>query len=98
MVIWSDPAKKDLKLIFEYISQDSKYYAHEVIDKIIGYTDTLIDYPRIGRVVPELQNESIRELFLYSYRIIYEIRENIEILAIIHGKQDLRNRIENDSP
>ena len=43
----------------------------------------------MGRVVPEISNPSIRELLVYSYRLIYEISPNgIEILAIIHGKQN----------
>jgi len=30
MVDWSEPAKKDLKQIHDYIAKDSKYYAKEV--------------------------------------------------------------------
>ena len=36
--------------------------------------DILDELPRIGRVVPELNNENIRELSLYSYRILYETK------------------------
>jgi plasmid stabilization system protein ParE len=44
----------------------------------------------IGRVVPETDNEKIREIFAYSYRVIYEIKlDRIYILGIIHGKQEL---------
>jgi len=39
--------------------------------------------------VPELNEELIRELAMYSYRIIYEIKTNdVEILAVIHKRQD----------
>ncbi len=45
-------------------------------------------FPKIGRIVPESNNGNIRERFVYSYRVIYEIRNShIEILAIIHGKR-----------
>jgi plasmid stabilization system protein ParE len=81
MVIWSLPAKKDLEQIFDYIAQDSKYYAKNVANKIIEKTE--------GRVVPEIDDPNIRELIVYSYRLIYEISpERIEILAIIHGRRD----------
>jgi mRNA-degrading endonuclease RelE of RelBE toxin-antitoxin system len=33
-------------------------------------------------------DENIRELFVFQYRIIYEIKHNeIHILAVIHGKR-----------
>ena len=43
----------------------------------------------MGRIVPEIGEDSVRELFVYSYRLIYEISpDGIEILAIVHGKKD----------
>jgi toxin ParE1/3/4 len=43
----------------------------------------------MGRIVPEVEDPNIRELIIYSYRLIYEIsQKRIEILTIIHGKQD----------
>lgn len=88
MVIWSEPAKSDLKQIFDYISEDSIYYAHEVIDKLVEATEILNKFPRLGRIVPEKNTESIREIFKYSYRIVYQITESIEILTIVHSKQE----------
>ena len=44
----------------------------------------------MGRVVPELQDENIREVFVYSYRIVYElVTDTVQINAIIHGRRDL---------
>jgi len=89
MVKWSKPAREDLKCIHEFIATDSKYYAKKVTQDIVDKTKKLNNFPKIGRVVPEIDNINIRELFIYSYRLIYEIRHNrIEILAIIHGKRD----------
>jgi len=46
----------------------------------------------MGHVVPELKQTQIREHFIYSYRIIYEIKnEQIYILAVIHGGRLLEN-------
>lgn len=40
--------------------------------------------------VPEVGDESVRELFVKSYRLIYEIRrEHVVILALIHGARRL---------
>jgi len=89
MVKWTAPAKRDLRNIHEYIAEDSKYYAKRVTDDIIAKTENLNDFPEIGRIVPELQESYIRELIVYSYRLLYEIKpKKIEILAIVHGKRD----------
>lgn len=42
--------------------------------------------PRIGRIVPEFEQEELRELFLHSHRLIYRISgESIEVLRVWHG-------------
>lgn len=47
----------------------------------------------MGRMVPELEGSAVREIMVYSYRLVYEIGKNqIEILAIIHGKQDFSGK------
>ena len=91
MVIWSDPAKADLHSIHDYIAHDSRHYAKKVIQDILEKTDVLDDLPKIGKIVAELNDEAVRELWFYSYRIIYEIKpELIEVLAVIHKRQDLQ--------
>jgi toxin ParE1/3/4 len=43
-----------------------------------------------GRVVPELDEPTVRELVVGSYRVIYEIdEETVYILGLIHGARDL---------
>lgn len=45
----------------------------------------------MGRKVPELDDEAVRQLSLYSYRILYEIKTTyIDIQAVIHKRQDLQ--------
>lgn len=52
----------------------------------------IAEQPQAGRIVPELGNVQIRERFLYSYRVLYEIDEQrIDILAVIHGKRLLES-------
>ncbi len=46
--------------------------------------------PFTGKVVSELDDERIRELSLYSYRILYEVGDqDIFVLAVIHYRRDL---------
>jgi len=89
VVRWTKPAKLDLKQIHDYIARDSRYYAERVSLEIVEKSEILNSFPDAGRIVPEIGNPNIRELFLYSYRLIYEIfPDKIEILALIHGKRN----------
>ena len=91
MVIWSEPAKADLRAIHDFIAKDSPFYAKKVAQDIREKTDTLNDLPKIGKKVVELNDEAIRELSLYSYRLIYEVKpQHSEILAVIHKRSDFK--------
>jgi len=51
-------------------------------------TGSLADFPLAGRKVPEFDDENIRELIAYSYRIIYQVAaDEVTIAAVIHGKR-----------
>lgn len=90
MVIWSIPAKQDLKKIYDYIARDSKYYAEKVSQDILERSEKLNEFPEIGMIVPEIGEVNIREVIVYSYRLIYEISsDKIEVLALIHCKKDI---------
>jgi toxin ParE1/3/4 len=91
-VTWSPEAIEDLESIAEYIERDSLFYAQSVISKILGASRNIKEFPLIGRVVPELGDENIRERFIYSYRLVYQMRQqNILMVAVIHGKRLLKN-------
>jgi toxin ParE1/3/4 len=91
VVIWSEPAKADIRSIHDSIAHGSRHYARKVVQDIVAKADNLDELPRRGRVVPELGNEAIRELSLYSYRILYEIRaQNVFVLTVIHKRRDLQ--------
>jgi plasmid stabilization system protein ParE len=89
-VVWSGDALDDIDALGEYIARDSLYYAQQVVTEIMVAGDLLADQPTRGRVVPELNEPSIRERFIYSYRLIYEIRDTereVHRLAVLHGKR-----------
>ena len=91
-VTWSPEALEDLESIAEYIERDSLFYAQSVVSKILGASRNIKEFPLIGRVIPELGDENIRERFIYSYRLVYQMRQqNILIVAVIHGKRLLKN-------
>ena len=92
-LVWTDPSIEDLRAIRDYIRRDSDYYAADLVEQIILSVERLLRFPKLGRVVPEVQDETLRELVYQNYRIIYRIAgERIEILTIVHGSRDLTAR------
>ncbi len=90
MVIWTEPAKADLRSIHDFIAHDSKHYAKKVIQGIREKTDVLDHLPRMGKIVTEIGDKNVKELSQYSYRIIYETRsQNVFVLAVVHKRRDL---------
>ena len=60
--------------------------------KIIQSTRTLRRFPLAGRIVPEFEDPALREHFIYSYRIIYRVEENVvTVAAVIHGRRILES-------
>ena len=91
-IIWSQESLDDIDSIAEYISRDSIYYAQQVVDQIFTAGELLMDNPMAGRKVPELSLDAIRERFIFSYRLIYEVSaEEVNIIAVIHGKRLLES-------
>ncbi len=90
-LIWSPKSLQDLELIFEFIATDSRDYARIFINKIVEISIKIPEFPLSGRVVPEYQEDDIREKIYKSYRIIYRIRpdEKIEIVTVFHQAQIL---------
>jgi toxin ParE1/3/4 len=72
-VVWSRRASQHLEAIADYIAADSPTYAGIVVKKVVHQTRALSRFPRSGRKVPEFDNENIRELLVYSYRVIYRL-------------------------
>ena len=88
---WSALALVDLRSIYEYISRDSAFYAERLIDKIAGRINQLENFPQSGRIVPEFNDEMIRELIEGSYRIVYHLRgDRIYIVRIYHSAMILK--------
>ncbi len=54
MVIWSEPAKADLRSIHDFIAHDSEHYAKKVAQDIREKMDVLDELPKLGKKAPEL--------------------------------------------
>lgn len=88
---WSPEAIEDIEGIAAYIERDSLWYARAVAANIVETAETIAEFPELGRVVPEVGDVSVRERFVYSYRVIYRIEpERILVVAVVHGSRLLK--------
>lgn len=81
-IIWSEQARDDLQSIVLFIAQDNPSIAESFGFRLMSKVDVLAQFPQIGRVVPEENDATVRELILRPYRIIYKVLAEKEIIAI----------------
>ena len=94
-VHWTETAEGHLDAIYAYIAQDSPKYAMRMVDRLTRRSQQIADFPLSGRKVPEYEMDQIREVIEGPYRIIYHIKpDQIDVLAIIHGSQDILHQDE----
>lgn len=83
---WTPQGSNDLESIAHFIAKDSPHYARLFVIDIFRAIDRLADFPKSGRIVPELKNPRIREIISGNYRIVYRLKEKTaEILTVYHG-------------
>ena len=85
-VKWTLQAVGDLDSIAAFIAKDSFQYARLFVLDIFQAVDRIGDFPKSGRMVPELSIPSVREVILGNYRIVYRHKEDlVELLTIYHA-------------
>lgn len=87
-VSWTPQAENDLDAIAEFIAEDSPHFASLFVLDILQAAEQLVKFPRSGRMVTEIEDQTIREIIQGNYPIIYRLRaELVEILTVFHGAQ-----------
>jgi len=90
---WSEEASDDLEEIAAYIARDSRMYAASFVRRIREVARSLLKMSERGRVVPEYQDPTVREIIVGNYRLVYRIApEEIGIVAVIHGARQMPMR------
>jgi toxin ParE1/3/4 len=91
-VAWTNSAWQELECAAIFIARDSPRYVAALLAEAKSAARSLRKFPNRGRIVPEVADDLVRELFVKSYRLIYEVRQDgIVILAFIHGARALPN-------
>jgi plasmid stabilization system protein ParE len=63
--------------------------AAKVLEVVLAAAESLSLFSERGRIVPEMESRSIREIFVYRFRIMYQVSSSdVRILAVLHGAMD----------
>src|SRR5699024_6037077 len=90
-VIWTLEAEKWLEDIYDFISQDNKRMAGEVVRGIYEKAQVLKKHSQIGYKYREEPEGEVRVLLYGHYRITYLYAEgkDVKILGVFHGSLDI---------
>ena len=90
-VIWTRQAVEDVEAIKAYVGRDSERYARLLSERLVAAVDRLEAFPKSGRVVPEVADDSLREVIYGNYRIVYRVQTDfLEIITVYHAARLLR--------
>ena len=89
-VIWSPRAYADIDSIGDYYAQTAPGYAEVLLRRLLSVTERLEAFPTSGRAVPEIGDESLREVIHRNYRVVYIYSlddDRVEILTVFHSSR-----------
>lgn len=88
-VAWTEGAKADLEEGIAFIAEDSPQAALGVLDRLLSEVARLDHLSERGRIVPERDDPSVRELLIAPFRVLYLVREEVVlVLGVIHQRRD----------
>ncbi len=88
-VAWTDSARAALDEVITFIARESREGAIQVLERALDTAESLDTLADRGRIVPELGDPAVRELFVHRYRMLYRVLEDrIVIEAFLHGARD----------
>ena len=91
-VALSPSARRDLQDVVRYISLDSPERGVAFGQFLLGSVKRLAEFPELGRIVPEFDEPSIREIVVRNYRVIYLLNEEdcrVDVVRFWHGARGI---------
>lgn len=90
-VIWTEPALQELDAIAEYIALDNLAAASDLVKAVFDKTERLENFPKSGRIPPELPDSVYRDVVIPPCRIFYrEDEQRVFVLFVMREERQLR--------
>jgi len=87
-VAFAETARRDLWEILEYIQIESPRASKKIIREFYDRLKKIASFPKAGRMIPEMNEPSLREILVGSYRLMYRLEEKrAVVLRVLHGKR-----------
>ncbi len=88
-VNWAPQALQDLEAICDHIARDAPGYAQAFADQAFEAAERLEIFLRSGRIIPEIEDEDLREIIFKGYRIMYIITgDEVDVLTVYHSARE----------
>ena len=84
-IIWTEPALLDLNEIAEYIALDKVEAARHLVNQVFESVSQLEQFPELGRIPPELDGSTYREIIVNPCRIFYRLDHNKVFISPCHA-------------
>src|SRR5262245_13115016 len=86
-LLWTQQALERLTEIRQYLTENASIStATKLIDRIISRAEGLLEFPYMGRIVPEFYLDDLREIIEGKYRIVYLFqKDTLMILTVFEG-------------
>ena len=87
----SPDSESDLKQIWRYLLGEAGLaVANRIQGELVDAFEGLADVPGKGHRRPDLTNRDVLFFSVYQYMIVYRRRSTVEIVAVLHGKRDVK--------
>ncbi len=84
-------AEDDLREIWRYLLGEAGLaIADRIQGELAGAFEGLANVPGKGHKRPDLTSRDVLFFSLYQYMIVYRRTELVEIVAVLHGKRDVK--------
>ncbi len=89
--IVSPDAESDLQQIWRYLLGEAGLaVANRIQGELVDAFEGLTDLPGKGHRRPDLTSRDVLFFSVYQYMIVYRRAATVEIVAVLHGKRDVK--------
>jgi plasmid stabilization system protein ParE len=92
-------AEDDLRQIWRYLLGEAGLaIANRIQGELVDAVEGLADVPGKGHRPPDLTNRDVLFFSVYQYMIVYRRATLTEIVAVLHGKRDVKRILKTRVP
>lgn len=89
-IAWTEPAVAEVSAYIDFLAELDPDAAERWYRAVIQAIERASGFPHIGRVVPELSREDVREVIVSKHRVIYRVTAtHLVVWSVHHGHRPL---------